>query len=296
MTGPRLWLVLCALLIGASSLALINTRAGGGGRPQATSRQLSENASLQDRAFEKGRIYVQLGAFRQPEGAARLAAVLAELHYAARVLRAPDFQRVVVGPFAGEPEASRVLAFLQQQGFEGYVRDDGFQPAFGKISREPLGITAWEGDRPTISGLLIPTVGKPRVGARTETVDVSGRPRAAFDVTRERSHPTGLTPPEYLPATVREEGLYGEAARGARLLQERYCTSCHSMGSADRGLAPTLGRRPRRKVSPAGLTAMLWNHAPVVWRDASLKQSHGTAVNTAGDARHLLLLLRPALL
>jgi hypothetical protein len=67
---------------------------------------------------------VQVGAFNGPQSAAPLAAELGQKGFSVAVVPGEDYHRVVVGPFANEPEATAALSKLKQQGYDGYIRGD----------------------------------------------------------------------------------------------------------------------------------------------------------------------------
>jgi cytochrome c2 len=59
---------------------------------------------------------------------------------------------------------------------------------------------------------------------------------------------------------------YGDARRGAELFQQHRCTECHAINSVGGTAAPDLARSLTRDLTPAGLSALMWNHGPVMWR------------------------------
>jgi mono/diheme cytochrome c family protein len=56
-----------------------------------------------------------------------------------------------------------------------------------------------------------------------------------------------------------------DSKRGAALFREQMCTNCHRVGGEGARLAPDLGQRLDRNYTPAGITSLMWNHAPVMW-------------------------------
>jgi len=58
----------------------------------------------------------------------------------------------------------------------------------------------------------------------------------------------------------------GDAARGARLLEERGCNRCHSAAGEAADSAPNLHRPSESARTPADLAAGMWNHGPGMWR------------------------------
>jgi cytochrome c2 len=58
----------------------------------------------------------------------------------------------------------------------------------------------------------------------------------------------------------------GDAIYGKEMLEVRQCTACHSVEGVGKGKAPDLGRPDSKDVSPAGVAASLWNHAPKMWK------------------------------
>ncbi len=59
---------------------------------------------------------------------------------------------------------------------------------------------------------------------------------------------------------------YGDARRGAELFQQRRCTGCHTINGVGGATAPDLARSITRDLTPAGLSALMWNHGPAMWR------------------------------
>lgn len=55
--------------------------------------------------------------------------------------------------------------------------------------------------------------------------------------------------------------------RGERLFETHQCIRCHSVNGKGGAIAPDLGRRIGRGMTPARLTAALWNHAPAMWSE-----------------------------
>ncbi len=70
----------------------------------------------------------------------------------------------------------------------------------------------------------------------------------------------GLLAPQVLSAQS------GDAVYGKEMLQVRHCTACHPVEGVGSGSAPDLGRPSPKDVSPAGVAAALWNHAPQMWQ------------------------------
>lgn len=71
-------------------------------------------------------------------------------------------------------------------------------------------------------------------------------------------------------ATVTSLALAGasfeaDSTRGAALFREQGCTNCHAVNGQGAKLAPDLGQRLDRNYTPAGITSLMWNHAPVMW-------------------------------
>jgi cell division septation protein DedD len=72
----------------------------------------------------QGSYVVQVGAYGGLQTAAPLTDGLLQRGFPAIVVPGDDYARVVVGPFASESEATAALSVLQQQGYQGYVRND----------------------------------------------------------------------------------------------------------------------------------------------------------------------------
>ncbi len=56
-----------------------------------------------------------------------------------------------------------------------------------------------------------------------------------------------------------------DSKRGAALFRDQMCTNCHSVQGEGANAAPDLGRRLDRNYTPAGITSLMWNHAPAMW-------------------------------
>ena len=69
---------------------------------------------------------------------------------------------------------------------------------------------------------------------------------------------------------------YGDSQRGAKLLETRNCTQCHSAG----GGAPDLSRRSARDFTPASLAAAFWNHGPRMWQAMAARNLPITPLST----------------
>ena len=62
---------------------------------------------------------------------------------------------------------------------------------------------------------------------------------------------------------------HGTSAHGKQALAEHQCLSCHRLEGEGDGDAPDLARRPMSTLhSPAGFAALMWNHAPEMWKRA----------------------------
>lgn len=59
--------------------------------------------------------------------------------------------------------------------------------------------------------------------------------------------------------------LEADARRGAEFFRSQGCVNCHVTRGVGTGKAPDLGRRLDRDYTPAGITARMWSHAPVMW-------------------------------
>jgi mono/diheme cytochrome c family protein len=58
----------------------------------------------------------------------------------------------------------------------------------------------------------------------------------------------------------------GDAIYGKEMLEVRHCTACHQVEGEGNGKAPDLGRPGSKDISPAGVAASMWNHAPQMWQ------------------------------
>jgi mono/diheme cytochrome c family protein len=59
--------------------------------------------------------------------------------------------------------------------------------------------------------------------------------------------------------------LEADAQRGSDFFKTQGCVSCHAVQGESKGKAPDLGQRFDRNYTPAGIAALMWNHAPVMW-------------------------------
>ncbi len=66
-------------------------------------------------------------------------------------------------------------------------------------------------------------------------------------------------------------GQYGDARRGAEILERRHCALCHSARGAGGTTAPDLSRRSANDFTPAIMAATMWNHGPMMWRAMTAK-------------------------
>jgi cell division protein FtsN len=84
----------------------------------------------------QGSYVIQVGAYAGLQAAAPLTDDLLQRGFPAIVVPGDDYARVVVGPFANETEATQALSVLQQQGYQGYVRNDLPIPGSGATLAE----------------------------------------------------------------------------------------------------------------------------------------------------------------
>lgn len=94
-------------------------------------------AAPPQRGAAAGPFVVQVGAYPGPRTANPMAAELAGKGFPAIVLAGGGYHRVVVGPFASEPEASAALSRLQRAGYQGYVRGDLPIPGTSETAAAP---------------------------------------------------------------------------------------------------------------------------------------------------------------
>jgi mono/diheme cytochrome c family protein len=78
----------------------------------------------------------------------------------------------------------------------------------------------------------------------------------------------------------------GDAPRGEQLVRDRGCVTCHKLNGAGGNKAPDLGRLASRNYTPAGLAAVMWNHAPSAWAQTAAT-SKGTIAITPAQAADL---------
>ena len=79
-------------------------------------------------------------------------------------------------------------------------------------------------------------------------------------------------------------GQYGDARRGAELIQRRNCTLCHSIRGAGGSLAPDLSRRSTKEFTPTTMAAAMWNHGPAMWRAMAAKNLEVPSLGTTDMA------------
>jgi mono/diheme cytochrome c family protein len=63
-----------------------------------------------------------------------------------------------------------------------------------------------------------------------------------------------------------------DARRGDEFFKTQGCVNCHAVKGIGAQKAPDLGRRLDRDYTPAGITARMWSHAPVMW--AAMSQAN----------------------
>lgn len=66
----------------------------------------------------------------------------------------------------------------------------------------------------------------------------------------------------------------GSAVRGQEIFSDKGCIGCHAMNGQGGTVAPDLARRSVRLYTPDLLAAVMWNHAPEMWK----------AITESGDA------------
>lgn len=74
-----------------------------------------------------------------------------------------------------------------------------------------------------------------------------------------------LLPIMVLPSLLMASMLDADARRGADFFKTQGCVSCHGVKGVGEGKAPDLGKRLDRNYTPAGITAQMWSHAPIMW-------------------------------
>jgi cytochrome c2 len=65
--------------------------------------------------------------------------------------------------------------------------------------------------------------------------------------------------------------LLGDAERGGEVFRSHGCIACHSVNRKGGGIGPDLAQMAERGFSPYSMTALLWNHAPAMWRTLDQK-------------------------
>ena len=79
-------------------------------------------------------------------------------------------------------------------------------------------------------------------------------------------------------------GQYGDARRGAELIERRNCTLCHIIRGAGGSIAPDLSRRSTKPFTPTTMAAAMWNHGPVMWRAMADRNLEVPALGTTDMA------------
>lgn len=77
-----------------------------------------------------------------------------------------------------------------------------------------------------------------------------------------------------------------DSKRGASIFTSQMCTNCHLVAGHGGTSAPDLGRRYDRDYTPAGITSLMWDHAPAMW-SAMAKQGIPVPRLTEADAADL---------
>ena len=80
--------------------------------------------------------------------------------------------------------------------------------------------------------------------------------------------------------------LEADAQRGSEFFKTQRCVTCHSFEGVSKGKASDLGQRYDRNYTPAGITAEMWNHAPMMWA-AMLEQNMPLPAVSAQQAADL---------
>lgn len=95
--------------------------------------------------------------------------------------------------------------------------------------------------------------------------------------------------PEFLRAQEKEEVrvLWGDPRKGAQVLSQKGCLSCHSVRGVGGKLAPDLGGQPRVHRTFTELAAIMWNHAPEM-RELARKQKITWKPFAGSEMRDLL--------
>jgi len=69
----------------------------------------------------------------------------------------------------------------------------------------------------------------------------------------------------FFPAAA--AGQYGDSIRGADVLRDYGCFTCHSLRGVGSDTAPDLASPAEDSLSPVAFAARLWNHAPEMWAE-----------------------------
>ncbi len=71
----------------------------------------------------------------------------------------------------------------------------------------------------------------------------------------------------------------GDPRRGAEVFQRHHCVVCHSIHGAGGGIAPDLARPTVKPFTAAALAAVMWNHAPAMWKAMAARNLEVPSLN-----------------
>ncbi len=89
---------------------------------------------------------------------------------------------------------------------------------------------------------------------------------------------------------VRQLDELGSPQRGERILQNKGCTECHSIGSEEEGIGPDLAKWSRY-ANPVAWAHMMWEHAPVM-EEAMQRSGMSWPKLEGSDLVHILAYVR----
>jgi len=74
-----------------------------------------------------------------------------------------------------------------------------------------------------------------------------------------------------LTTTLHAAAVSADSARGAQVFELQGCGQCHSLNGVGPKIGPDLGMIADRGFTPAALAATMWNHAPAMWVETTLR-------------------------
>ncbi len=76
-----------------------------------------------------------------------------------------------------------------------------------------------------------------------------------------------------------EPAVSADSTRGAQVFELQGCVQCHAVNGVGPNIGPDLGRVADRGFTPAALAATMWNHAPAMWVETTLRSATRPAMD-----------------